>query len=631
MKGNSIIPSPKNSTSLTRSLGLLVGVVGFLCYVQTLSYQYTLDDFSIIKGNRVTTMGAGAIGTIFKTPYRYGYTTQGDQLYRPVPKSIFAILWSVSPNNPFPGHLLNVLLYGMTGFLLFITLLKYLGSQIHLAFIASLIFIVHPIHAEVVANIKSLDEILSLLFFLLSLYWIHRYLLTGQRKWIVAASSSFLMALLSKESALTYIAIFPLTIYFFTKAKPATILNITLCMMIPVVIMISIRSIIFNGQTPSLPPIADNMLLLAGTDILTQKATAIYLMGYYLKLLILPYPLVFDYSLHQLTLVQVEDWRFLLSLVVYLALGLYALVTLKKKNLAAFCILFFLMTASISFNVFKLIGTHFAERLMYAPSIGFSILIALLLTAILDRHTEVKQKFNSVPLFFRSRPLLMAVGSLLALGLAFLTVAQTPAWRNNLSLFEHGVRHSPQSMRTHYYLGNYLIEGEYYNSLPPAQQLQERHRGIAELKKSIAIYPYSESYFSLGIAHYLMQEYDSSLYYYREALRLAPYIAKYHNNIATVYFELKQLDKALASCQQAVLLDPDYAEAYCNLGSVYGSLNQMDEALINFEKAVAIDPNHARSNYFLGKILQISSKPEDQSRAQFYLEKARSLDPKYAQ
>jgi hypothetical protein len=631
MKGNNIVPSPKYSTSLTRSLGLMIGVVGFLCYVQTLSYQYTLDDFSMIKGNHVTTMGAEAIGTIFKTPYRHGYTTQGDQLYRPVPKSIFAILWSISPNNPFPAHLLNVLLYSLTGFLLFITLIKYMGSKIHIAFITSLIFIVHPVHSEVVANIKSLDEILSLLFFLLSVYWIHHYLSNGQRKWIVLASFSFLIALLSKESAITYIAIFPLTIYFFTKSKPAKILSISLWMMIPVVITLSIRSIIFNGQIASLPPIADNMLLLAGTDFLTQKATAIYLMGYYLKILLLPYPLVFDYSLHQLTLVQVEDWRFLLSLAVYLVLGFYALVTLTKKNLAAFCILFFLITTSISSNIFKLIGTHFAERLMYAPSIGFSLLITLLLSTYLDRKDEVKQKINTIPLFFRSRPILISVSGIVALGLTFLTIAQTPAWRNNLSLFEHGVRHSPQSMRTHYYLGNYLIEGEYYNSLPAAQQIQERNRGINELKKSIAIYPYSESYFSLGIAHYLMHAYDSSMYYYSEAIKLAPYIAKYHNNIATVYFELKQLDKAIASCQKAVQLDPNYAEAYCNLGSAYGSLNQMDEALINFEKALSIDPNHARSNYFIGKILQISSKPEDQSRAQYYLVKARSLDANYAQ
>ena len=152
---------------------------------------------------------------------------------------------------------------------------------------------------------------------------------------------------------------------------------------------------------------------------------------------------------------------------------------------------------------------------------------------------------------------------------------------------------------------------------------------MAELRKSISIYPYSESYFSLGIAHYLKHEYDSSLYYYNEALKRAPSIAKYHNNLATVYFEINQLDKALAECQKAVELDPNYAEAFCNLGSVYGMMNKMDEAVLNFQKALAIAPNHARANFYMGKVLQVSTDPGEKARAQYYLDKAASLDPQY--
>jgi tetratricopeptide (TPR) repeat protein len=178
-------------------------------------------------------------------------------------------------------------------------------------------------------------------------------------------------------------------------------------------------------------------------------------------------------------------------------------------------------------------------------------------------------------------------------------------------------------------LGNYLIDGEYYKSLPAAQQEKERNRGINELKKSISIYPFSESYFSLGIVYYLKQEYDSSLYYYHEAIRQAPYIAKYHNNMATVFFEMKQLDKALAECQVAVQHDPYYTDAWNNMASVYGAMNQLDQAMVNFQKTLSIDPNNARANYFIGKILQNSGKPEEQVRAQSYLDKAAALDPQY--
>jgi len=110
MKKSKQVTGNIKSKSFTRKLGFIVALIGIVCYIRTITFNYTLDDFSIIKENRVTTMGASGIPTIFTTPYRFGYTTQGDQLYRPIPKSILAILWSVSPNNPMPGHLVNVIL-----------------------------------------------------------------------------------------------------------------------------------------------------------------------------------------------------------------------------------------------------------------------------------------------------------------------------------------------------------------------------------------------------------------------------------------------------------------------------------------------------------------------------------------
>jgi len=629
MKKSKHTASNVKSKSFTRNVGLIVAVMGILCYIRTISFDYTLDDFSVIKENRVTTMGISGIKTIFTTPYRFGYTTQGDQLYRPVPKSILAILWSISPNNPVPGHLLNVLLYGLTGFILFFALFRWMGNEIYIPFITSVLFMVHPVHSEVVANIKSMDEIIALLFFLITLLQLHQYILSQNKKWLFSAVVMYFLALLSKESAITFIALAPLTLYFFSKTKSAQIFSITAWMMIPVILFMIIRQSIFSGANSPLPPVADNLLVLASSDWIAQKASAIYFLGYYLKLLVFPHPLAFDYSLNQLTLVQVTDWKFILSAMIYLGLAIFAALTFKKKNLVAYGILFFLLTISLSSNLFRLIGTHFAERLLFTPSLGFCFAIGAILSQYIDRKADLKQKFLTIPTFFRARPILLSIVGVLSLSFFLKTLIQSGVWKNNLSLFEHGVKAAPNSMRTHYYLGNYLIDGDYYKSLPAGQQEKERNRGMQELKKSISIYPYSESYFSLGNVHYLKHEYDSSLYYYNEAIQLAPYIAKYHNNIATVYFEMKQFDKALAECQIAVQYDPYYTDAWNNMASVYGAMNQLDQAMVNFQKTLSIDPNNARANYFIGKILQNSAKPEEQAQAQFYLNKAASLDAQY--
>src|SRR5690348_2368721 len=80
---------------LTRILGVIVAIVAVVQYIQTVSYGFVLDDYSAIIENKVTLQGFSAISEIFKTTYRYGYPIQGDELYRPLTKSIFAIFWQL--------------------------------------------------------------------------------------------------------------------------------------------------------------------------------------------------------------------------------------------------------------------------------------------------------------------------------------------------------------------------------------------------------------------------------------------------------------------------------------------------------------------------------------------------------
>src|SRR5690349_15665328 len=146
------------------ALALIIAGVAFALYVNTLGNGYALDDFSVIKENRQTKQGWGAFPEIFKTSFRYGYITNQDELYRPLPKASFAIEWAIAPDNPALAHFTNILLYALTGMLLFLTFRKYMGGSVVIPFIASLLFIAHPIHTEAVANIKSRDEIMSLIF-----------------------------------------------------------------------------------------------------------------------------------------------------------------------------------------------------------------------------------------------------------------------------------------------------------------------------------------------------------------------------------------------------------------------------------------------------------------------------------
>ena len=142
-------------------------VLAFLLYANTLGFSYVLDDFSLIKENLLTQKGIAGLTEIFKSSYRSGYYLPDNDLYRPLSKAMFAIEWELAPNSPELSHWVNVLIYASIGFLLYRLLFSITNNNTWLSLVIALLFITHPLHTEVVSNIKSRDELLRFLFFLL--------------------------------------------------------------------------------------------------------------------------------------------------------------------------------------------------------------------------------------------------------------------------------------------------------------------------------------------------------------------------------------------------------------------------------------------------------------------------------
>ena len=615
---------PKNTSQkkLTTALALIIGAVAIIQYIQTLSYGFVLDDYSAILENHVTKGGIHAIPTIFKTTYRFGYPIQGDELYRPIPKSVFAILWQLFPNNPMPGHLLNILLYALTGMFLFITLSKFIPQNIYVTFIASLLFIAHPIHTEVVANIKSFDEVLSFFLFVISLFWLEKFFATARTRWMVMAMISYFASLLSKESAITYLAIYPLVIFFFTNKATGKNFRTTALMLVPAFLFLIIRYKVV--EVSATPTMADNALF-ATHDFLVRKATAVYILGLYLKLLVFPYALTFDYSYNQIPLIAIDNWKFWISAAVYLALLIYSLVQLRAKDFIAFGILFYFITLSISSNLFIYIGTHMAERLLYVPSFGFCFAVAALMDKLIQRKNILQPA--SLKSFFLPRYVLGGAVTVIILLYSLKSWAHNPVWKSNEALYESGVLQSPNSHRTHFYLGNSLLKKDYYSPFPEAEQKQIIQRGLTELRKSVAIYPgFADAWLHIGNYFTDMHQDDSAAFYFQKAILVAPWLATAHNNLGTVYFDQKQYGKAIDEFATAIRNDPNYIDAYRNLGSAYGTIGKYQEAIGHFNKALQLSPTNAEINYYLGITYQNLG---DMQNAKTFLDKAASLDAKY--
>ena len=210
---------------------LVILLFAFAFYGNTVLNDYALDDAIVITQNDFTLKGVNGIKDIFSTELFTGFFKVKKDLvvggrYRPLSLATFAMEVEIFGQNPYISHLINVLLFGLIGILLYEILLrlfkKYKTKDIwylNLPLIVSLLYLAHPIHTEVVANIKGRDELLSLLGVFIAFLYTLKYLETKKTKFLLFSFLGFLGSMFSKEIGVTFLLTIPLAIWFFTDSK----------------------------------------------------------------------------------------------------------------------------------------------------------------------------------------------------------------------------------------------------------------------------------------------------------------------------------------------------------------------------------------------------------------------------
>ncbi len=337
---------PKALKKLKTSLGIIITAFAFILYAQSIYHNYTLDDHPVIDKNRVTTQGIAGIPTILKTDYWYG-SNQNElrgPIYRPTSLIIFAIVWQFSPNSPHIYHFINVLFYAISCLILFLVLCKLFKNQnLLFPFVCSLLYATHPIHTEVVNNIKSLDEIFCFLFGIISIFFILRYISTRSIVSFFFGGISFFLALISKETGITFLIIIPLIIFFFTDNYKKKIVTVSMVLLTLTGIWLILRMIIFKDLNQNIDATNSvlNNTLNAAPDFISRQATVFYILLKYIGLLIFPHPLTCDYNFAQIEIKNLNDPAALFGVVLYLGLGIYSLINFQKKSIIALEFCFF--------------------------------------------------------------------------------------------------------------------------------------------------------------------------------------------------------------------------------------------------------------------------------------------------
>lgn len=603
-------------------IAAIIGVFAFLIYANTLGHQYVLDDFSAIKENFVTQKGVEGIPTIWEKHYRYGYWNSSAALYRPLTLTVFALIWEVAPDNTIVYHFVNVLFYAFTALLLFILLCRLMPKYNKLfPLMATLLYVAHPMHVEVVANIKSLDEILSFFFCLKAIYLLLEYLDNKKKIYLIGSVVVYGMALFSKESSITFLAIIPLILYFFKKIKISEIAKWSALYLIPAVIFIAIRQKVVGGLGTSKTSFLDNVIYGADSSA-EQLATTFLLLGKYLLTLIAPLRLSHDWGYSQIMATNFADWRVLLSLVLYLAIGAYAVIKIKSRDYIAFGLLFFLITFSIGSNVLIKIGTSFGDRMVYVASFGFCFALVYALFKILKVNMTDRQA--SLAMLAKQNALAVGIVGVLVLLFSVKTMSRNMAWKDSFTLNDTDINIAPNSAKLNYHYGLELIKkGLDTNNATEKQSWFTK--GEATFNQALKVYPqYHDAYGQLGLVYYRKGDYKKAIEYYETAIKHKPNSPKVYSNMGIIYFQHQQnIPKAIEVYKKAVQLDPHYVDAYRNLGAAYAISGKFQDAIVQFTEALKYAENDATINFYLGSAYKDSGQL---SKGQPYLDRACRLD-----
>lgn len=623
-------------------MGLLLAF-SFLLYANTLTHEYTQDDAIVITENMFTKEGLNGIPGILAHDTFYGFfqvegkakLVSGGR-YRPLTLILFAIEYELFGANPFVGHFMNLVFFALTVLVLYGVLLyafNHLKAERQtmayvVALSASLIFAAHPIHTEVVANIKGRDEIIALLGALSALYLsLKAYRLNKGWLWHVSAGLLFFAGLMSKENAITFLAVVPLSFYFFTKASFRKILLHSVPFVAAAVLFLIIRTSILGldfGE-PSRELMNNPFLKFSNGQYIPlafqeRLATVLFTLGKYVQLLFFPHPLTHDYYPRHIDILSFAHWQVWLSLIVYLGMGIYALLGIKKKDPLSFGILYYLATLSIVSNLFFPVGTNMAERLAFMPSVGFSLIIG-----VLAGRLAMSKKGA-----FAVWPLYLVVAVVLVLGIK--TISRNTVWKNNYTLFTTDVKTSQNSAKLRNAAGGELV----FQSTKTEDEVKKQEMLLeaeGHLKEAVRIHPlYKEAYLILGNCYNYLKRYDESVQAYTRALQIDPSYEEANNNLAITYqqggryFGEQQgnLQKAIQYLERARTMQPNNFETNRLLGVAYGLLGNPAKAIEFFAKAAEIEPNNADAWFMLGTAYYNAGQAEV---GQQYHQKAIAIDP----
>lgn len=553
-----------------KRLGWILFCIAFLAYANTLTHGFVWDDSIVITENPYVHKGFKGIPEVFvKHVSDYRADKYG---YRPVTLTSFAIEYGVFRGRAGASHFMNVFYFALLCMVLFKTLRLLFHNYANLApFLITLLFALHPVHTEAVANIKSRDEVFALLFSLLSLAAFIRFISHGKVQSAVLTILFFTLAFLSKENAVVFLAILPLTYFYlkgFSNLKKiiVPVLIVTLLGALAIAILkLSQAGSTANSASAGAGVFLENGLLgnsFFYCDLLGQKiANAFVLLLLYLNNFFFPVRQLYFYGYNQIPVAGWNQPAIYISVAINLALVVYAITRFHKKDPIAFGILYYFISISVFLHLFRTLADTMADRFLFMPSLGLCIVVVFALGRLLKidpgtlNVSDLFTKQGRTPYPFRYGILLICI----LFGAK--TIARNRVWKDNTTLVSADMPALENCARAHNYYADDL-KRKLYATFDPAKEAEmiRHYRRAIEITK--------ESYYS-----YL--------------------------GLSTYYCDTKKLKEGIALLDTMIALFPNAADPYFYIGQALFQTQEYPRAIKNLEKSLELAPEVFSTYYIL--------------------------------
>jgi hypothetical protein len=413
------------------SIALVAAALAIVVHLHALRNGFVLDDIGVVTQHPVLQQWDG-VWRAFVSPW----WPNGAGQYRPLVLSSFTVEWLLGGGSPLPFHALNLLWHGLATALVVLLLRPWLSRGA--TWVAGLVFAVHPVHVEAVANVVGRAELMASVGVLGALL-LHR----ARSPWAVLATAA---AMASKEHAIAVLALFPLVDWFDdaregntpTRVRPWSpsvrwlyvgYLGVIIAWFVAV-------ALLFGG----VPVTATHPLWLT-SSVSERVLTMLGVVPTWLRLAVWPFDLSIDYG-PRVTVPWPDGWyATILGALALLLLGVLAAATWRRTPAVALAVAWIVVTLAPVANVLVPTGMVTAERSLYLPSVGIALAFGLVAQVIGQVRWERA----------------IAFGGLVLLAFGVRTVTRVPVWESGRALVLTSVAEHPESSHIRHLLARVYV------------------------------------------------------------------------------------------------------------------------------------------------------------------------------